>query len=273
MVTGLVAAMVALVGPPARAAGGSSQTTVGIVVTGAPALAVTKRGIVVDVHHDGRIDTGDLVRWTITVSNTGDTMLTGLTVSDPEAGPARCPTTPLVPKQVVTCAVPDHVITFADVAAGVVTNVATASATAPGGQVVSPPGSASVRIQGAKPAVIFLPPPGVFGFPAAPGGRPGSDEPAVGGAAAGGAGSGGGAGIGSGSGPGAAGPGSPNSQGGLPSSAEDQQRAHPPVAVAGGQPDAPGHGGLTLVLLGAITAAGALASLGVLASRRTRRRR
>lgn len=281
MATGMVAAIVVLAGLPAGAATSSTQTTVGVIVAGAPALTVTKRGTVVDADHDGRIGPGDRVRWTITVSNSGNTMLSGLTVTDPEAGPVRCPTTSLVPNQRVTCTAPDHVITVADVAAGVVTNVATASAAAPGGQVVSPPGFASVRIPTTKPVIILPPPPGFFGFPDAPPDRPSSDEPRAGGAAAGGAGSGGGSaagggsGVSSGSGPGTTGPGSgsPNGQGGQPSSAGDQQRAHPPVAVAGGQPDEPGHDGLTLVLLGAITATGALAALGVLASRRTRRRR
>ncbi|CAO5163218.1 DUF7507 domain-containing protein [Frankia sp. AiPs1] len=275
-VSGLVAAMVALAGLPAGADASSSQTTVGIIVTGSPALTITKRGAVVAATSDDKIGGARRVRWTITVTNAGDTMLTALTVSDPKAGPVRCPTTSLAPKQVMTCTAPDHVITVGDGAAGVVTNVATASASAPGGQIVAPPGFASVRIPTTKPAVIFLPPLGIFGFPGAPPGSPGSDEHAAGGGGGGaldGGGSPGGAGGNAGGGPNAAGPASPNGRGGLPSSAADQQRAHPPVAVAGGQPDKPGHGGLTLVLLGAITAVGALAALGVRASRRTRRRR
>ncbi|MCM3887097.1 hypothetical protein [Frankia sp. R82] len=290
MVTGLVAVMVALAGAPATAATSTSQTTVGIIVTGAPALTVTKRGTVVDAGHDDHSGAGR-VRWTITVSNTGNTMLSGLSVSDPTAGPVRCPTTSLVPQQVVICTAPDHVITTKDVEAGVVTNVATASAAAPGGQIVAPPGYASVAIPTGKPAIIIPLPPVVFGWPDLHPEHPDSDEPAaggaavggavVGGAAAGGSGPGGGAGVSPGSGPGAAGPGTPNSQGGTPPSTGgqqrpstgDQQRARPPVAVAGGEPDEPGHGGLTMVLLGAVTAAGALAALGVRAGRRTRRRR
>ncbi|MCL9794321.1 DUF7507 domain-containing protein [Frankia sp. AgKG'84/4] len=280
--TALVAGMVPLAGMPAMAAT-SSQTTVGIVVTGTPALTVTKTGTVVGVDKDSGSGAGR-VRWTITVSNTGNTMLSGLTVSDPKAGPVDCPTTSLVPRQVVTCTTADHVITAADVAAGVVTNVATASAAAPGGQVVSPPASARVPIPTAKPGFVFFPPPGIFGVPGAPQDHPDSDEPRSAGAAAGGpgvavgagAGSGGAVGAGSGpdaAGPGNAGPGSPPGQDGLPPAAGERQRVPAPVAVAGGQPDEPGRGGLSLVLFGAVTAAGALAALGILAGRRTRRRR
>lgn len=296
-IAGLVGAMVILAGLPAGAAASSSQTTVGIIVTGSPALTITKRGTVVKVDHNGGIGSDQRVRWTITASNTGNTMLTGLVVTDPKAGPVRCPTTSLAPAQVVTCTAPDHVITAADVAAGVVTNLASGTATAPSGPVVAQPGFASVRIPAAKPGVIFLPPPGIFGFPPVLPDHPGSGEHAAaggaggsggavaavgaggagpaggtGGAGAAGAAGGVGAAGGAGSGPGA-GPGSPTDQGGTPSSAGDQQHPRPPVAVAGGQPDEPGHGGLALLLLGTITATGALAACGVVASRRTRRRR
>ncbi|MCM3922523.1 hypothetical protein ND748_12745 [Frankia sp. AiPs1] len=302
----LLAMMAVLPGLPARADSGSAQTTVGLIVLGTPALAATKRGTAVDTDRDGRIGPGDRVHWTITVSNTGNTVVSAVTVHDPTAGPVRCPATSLLPKQATTCTVPDHTITAADVAAGVITNVAHASAAAQGGQVIAPAASASVPIPPVKPIVVLPPPPWLPGFP---GGLPhhpdfdgpdfdgpgldgpgldgrGPDGPVVGGAVVGGgavaggsgpgSGSGTGPGSGSGGGPGRAEPGSSHRHGGASPAPGGQQDAHPPVAVAGGQPDEPGRSGLELVVLGTVTAGcalAALAALGALGARRTRRRR
>ncbi|WP_256788587.1 MULTISPECIES: hypothetical protein [unclassified Frankia] len=319
----LLVMMAVLPGLPARADSGSAQTTVSLIVLGTPALAATKRGTVVDADSDGRIGPGDRVHWKITVSNTGNTVVSAVTVSDPTAGPVRCPARSLLPKQAVTCTVPEHTITPADVAAGVVKNVANASAAAQGGRVIAPPAFASVPIPTVKPIVVFPPPPWLPGFPGGlphhpdfdhpdfdgpdfdgPGlDGPGLDGPAVGGAVVGGGavtggsgsgngsgtGPGGGTGTGTGpgggpgtgtgpgdgpgTGPGRPGPGSPQRHGGASPAPGGQQDAHPPVAVAGGQPDEPGRSGLELVVLGTVTAGCALAALGALGARRTRRRR
>ncbi|WP_161849122.1 hypothetical protein [Frankia sp. ACN1ag] len=289
----LLAMTVVLPALPARADGDSAQTTVGLILLGTPALAATKRGTVVDADRDGRIGPGDRVHWTITVANTGHTVVSAVTVHDPKAGPVRCPAPSLLPKQAVTCTVPDHTITSAEVAAGVITNVANASAAAQGGRVIAPPAFASVPIPSGKPIVVFPLPPWLPGFPGIlpphPGfdgpdfGGPGFGGPAAGGAIVGGGavaggsgpgdGSGPGPGNGSGGGPGRTEPGSSQRHGGVSPAPGSQQAAHPPVAVAGGQPDEPRRSGLELVVLGTVTAGCALAALGALGARRTRRRR
>ena len=82
----------------------------------------------------------------------GNTVLTGVQVTDPSAGTATCPTTTLVPGQSEVCTVPDHTITAADVAAGKVTNVATASGVQGKHAVVTPQESATIPIPASSPA-------------------------------------------------------------------------------------------------------------------------
>ncbi len=315
MTAAMLAMLVVLPGPSARADDGQGQTTVGLIVLGTPALAATKRGTVVGAGKDGRIDAGARVRWTITVTNTGNTVVSAVTVDDPKAGPVRCPATLLLPGQSLTCTVDDHTITSAEVAAGVVTNVANASAAAQGGRVVAQPAFARVPLPTGKPFIVFPPPLWLPGFPDGLPGHPDVEGPdsdgpetggtvvggtATGGTATGGSATGGSAtggsvaggsvaggsgpagpgsgpggspGNGSGAGPGWAEPGSSDGHGGASPAPGGHRDARPPVAVAGGQPDEPGRGGLELVVLGTVTAGCALAALGALGARRTRRRR
>ncbi|WP_261559941.1 DUF7507 domain-containing protein [Frankia tisae] len=273
----LLAMLVVLPGLPARAGSSSPETTVSLIVLGTPGLAATKRGILVGAGKDDKIGAGARVRWTITVSNTGNTVVSAVTVDDPKAGPVRCPATSLLPRQSLTCTVADHTITPEEVAAGIATNVANASATAQGGRVVAAPAFASVPIPPDKPFIVFPPLPWLPGFPDGLPGHPGSGGPGfagpVTGGAVGGAAVGGGAAGGSGqAGPGN-GPGSSDGHDGASSAPGAQRDAQPPVAVAGGQPDEPGRSGFELVVLGTVTAGCALAALGALGARRTRRRR
>ena len=80
------------------------------------------------------------------VTNTGTTTLSGVAVSDPTGGAVSCPSTTLAPGASITCSVPAHTVTAADVAAGVVTNTATATATGTTGTVSSAPAQASVTV-------------------------------------------------------------------------------------------------------------------------------
>ncbi|MDT8913237.1 LPXTG cell wall anchor domain-containing protein [Amycolatopsis sp. PS_44_ISF1] len=128
-------------------------------VTAAAALTIMKTAQPSDLDGDGRIGAGDRISWTITVRNPGAVTVRGIEVHDPTAGPVTCPATVLAPGQAMTCTTTPHTVTAADVRAGRVRNVATASGTDPGGKPV-PGGEASATVP-------------VFPAPPAPGPGPG----------------------------------------------------------------------------------------------------
>src|SRR5262249_53700082 len=90
----------------------------------------------VDVNGDGRVDAGDTIAYTFTVTNAGDVTLTGIAVDDPKVGAVTCPQTTLQPGQATTCT-GTYTITQADVNAGSVDNTATAGGMPPSGPSVS----------------------------------------------------------------------------------------------------------------------------------------
>ncbi|MFT3860586.1 GEVED domain-containing protein [Micropruina sp.] len=75
---------------------------------------------------------GASVAYTFLVTNTGNTTLTGVAVSDPKVGTVTCPVTTLAPGASTTCTA-TYTVTQADVDAGTVTNTATATGTPPTG--------------------------------------------------------------------------------------------------------------------------------------------
>ncbi len=105
-----------------------------------PGLALDKKvASVTDVDDNGRTDAGDEIRWEFTLTNTGNVTLSDPEVDDPLAGAVTCPAGPLAPGASVTCTTDDaYVITQADVDAGSVVNVATATAEPPGGDPADP---------------------------------------------------------------------------------------------------------------------------------------
>ncbi len=88
-----------------------------------------------DVDGDGRVDAGDTVRYTFTLTNTGVRTLTGLRVDDPRATPVSCPPTALAPGASTICTA-SATITQAEVDAGSIDNTATASGIDPSGRTV-----------------------------------------------------------------------------------------------------------------------------------------
>ncbi|MEX0277796.1 MAG: hypothetical protein AB3N19_09785 [Ruegeria sp.] len=103
----------------------------------APAFSVDKRATTPTY-----VNAGDIVTYEIDVINTGNTTLTSITVSDPDADALICPgggtTIPtLAPGQTVTCPATAIVIP-ADVTAGFITNTATASGFDPDSNPVGP---------------------------------------------------------------------------------------------------------------------------------------
>ncbi len=107
----------------------TSPVSTATVPTGSiQSLSLHKTGTVHDTNNDGVTDTGDTIAWTIAITNTGNTTITGVTVTDPTAGVVSCPSSTLAPGATTMCTAPSHVITSSDATAGHVTNTATAMA-------------------------------------------------------------------------------------------------------------------------------------------------
>ncbi len=112
----------------------------------------------VDVNADGLTDAGDTIGYTFTVTNTGQATVDGVTVNDPAAGPVTCLATTLVAGDSTTCTTDaPYVVTVADVAAGIVHNVATATGHVAGsaGPVTSPPAVADTPTTAPAPSLAM----------------------------------------------------------------------------------------------------------------------
>jgi uncharacterized repeat protein (TIGR01451 family) len=121
-----------------------------------PGITVEKQaGTPVDLNDNGITDTGDTIQYSFVVTNTGETTLTDVSIDDPKAGAATCPTTILAVDASVTCTADDvYVITDADAIAGSVDNTATASGTSPSGtEVTSEPSTTETPATIADPAI------------------------------------------------------------------------------------------------------------------------
>ncbi|MFE7558625.1 CARDB domain-containing protein, partial [Kitasatospora sp. NPDC057500] len=86
----------------------------------------------------GPVDVGDTVTYTYTIANTGTTTLSGLILTDDHVALLMCGTTTLLPGESTMCT-GTYVVTAADAVAGSVTNVATAGAVNPSGEVLTTP--------------------------------------------------------------------------------------------------------------------------------------
>ena len=123
----------------------------------APALAVVKAAPSAEV-----AAAGDVIGYSYIVTNTGNTTLTGITVSDTQSapagaldGPVTCPQPSLAPGASETCTA-TYTLTQADVDNGSVSDTATATGTPPSGPAVtSPPSAATVPVP-AGPAVNIV---------------------------------------------------------------------------------------------------------------------
>ncbi|MFC5370774.1 DUF7507 domain-containing protein [Arcanobacterium bovis] len=123
----------------------SANDTASVTVTGAPAFALTKD--IASVTHGSdptdlastpnKIFAGDVIHYTIKVTNTGNVPLMAVTITDADAenlscAPSVSDTTPLAVGASVDCTA-THTVTVADILAGQYTNVAAASVTSPPG--------------------------------------------------------------------------------------------------------------------------------------------
>ncbi|WP_286957822.1 DUF7507 domain-containing protein [Brevibacterium sp. UBA7493] len=99
--------------------------------TAETALNLEKRaGAVTDANDSGRIDAGDTIDYTFTITNTGATTLDAISLDDPLlGGDVSCPALPdegLAPGESIECGPHTYTITQADLDAGDVKNTATA---------------------------------------------------------------------------------------------------------------------------------------------------
>ena len=93
-----------------------------------PALSLDKQAGAVVLGADGRVDAGDTLPFTFRVRNTGNVVLTDVEVEDPLVGPVLCPTGPLAPGDTLDCTAEPYELSQADIDAGAVDNLATATA-------------------------------------------------------------------------------------------------------------------------------------------------
>ncbi|CUR55154.1 putative Conserved repeat domain protein [metagenome] len=93
-------------------------------------------GTPVDVNGNDEVDAGDTIAYSFLVTNTGAVTLTSVVVSDPKVGTVTCPATTLQPDESTTCTA-TYTIAQADVNAGSVDNIASASGTPPTGPAVT----------------------------------------------------------------------------------------------------------------------------------------
>ncbi|WP_426564988.1 DUF7507 domain-containing protein [Angustibacter sp. McL0619] len=133
--------------PNGTGATADPSTAVIPVFAGPPAITLVKQAVVDDTNDNAVLDVGDQVTWTFLVTNTGQLTL-DISVQDSLAGPVTCPVTTLAPNGSTTCSADrPHVLDQADFDAGFVTNTATATGTATGGNpVISAPSSATVPL-------------------------------------------------------------------------------------------------------------------------------
>jgi len=100
----------------------------------AAGLALVKSGHLNDANGNGLADAGETIDFSFELTNTGNTTLTAVGVSDPKAGAVTCPTATLAPDASETCtADAAYTVTEADILAGNVVNTATGTATPPAG--------------------------------------------------------------------------------------------------------------------------------------------
>lgn len=96
----------------------------------APAIEVTKSASPRTFDRPGQV-----ITYTYVITNTGDVTLHSVDLTDSVFGNVTCPQTVLAPGASMTCT-HTHTITQADIDGGVVSNAATATGTAPDGQIV-----------------------------------------------------------------------------------------------------------------------------------------
>jgi uncharacterized repeat protein (TIGR01451 family) len=118
---------------PGGAAVVAASSSVMTLISRSSALFLASTAVSSDTNADFRIDLGDRITWSFTVTNTGTTTLTGVDVTAPLAGDVTCAATQLSPGQSTSCSGVAHPVSQADVDAGVVADTETAHGSDPQG--------------------------------------------------------------------------------------------------------------------------------------------
>ena len=118
--------------PTGPAVGGEVEDHVALAASD-PGLSLVKEGELDDANDNDLADVGETVRYTFTVTNTGNTPLTGVTIDDPRLPTGITPATQNLPFGAVRTFTGTYTVTQADIDAGSVLNAATASGDDPSG--------------------------------------------------------------------------------------------------------------------------------------------
>ncbi len=117
---------------------GNCDTAVVTVFVSAPAIQLFKDGVYVDNNNNGVVNPGDTIVYSFTVTNTGNTTLTNITIADPLVTVVGGPIASLpVGASNSTTFSAVYTITQADIDAGQVENLATATGFDPQGNPVT----------------------------------------------------------------------------------------------------------------------------------------
>lgn len=124
-----------------------------------PAISLVKHAATpVDVNGNGLTDAGDTIAYTFTVTNSGNTILDGVGVTDAKVGAVTCPQATLAAGAEETCTADSaYVVTADDVTDGSVDNSATATGTPPDdtASVTSAPSTTSTPTTTPAPALTL----------------------------------------------------------------------------------------------------------------------
>lgn len=101
-----------------------------------PTMTLVKEGALQDQNGNDLADPGEQIKYTFTVTNTGNTPLSGVSIGDPRVGPTS-PASQNVPIGGIRTFSSSYTVTQADVDAGSVPNTAIATGTGPLGKRVS----------------------------------------------------------------------------------------------------------------------------------------
>ncbi len=96
-----------------------------------PDFDFVKRGDLEDTNGNGQADAGDLIRYTFTIENTGNVMLSDIVVADTMVTVSGSPIASLAPQQSVSNLTGVYEVTQADIDRGFVENLGTATAKDP----------------------------------------------------------------------------------------------------------------------------------------------
>ncbi len=144
------------------AIGQSTVCTIVNTFAASPAITTTKTAaLTTDNGALGQADAGDVITYTVTAQNTGNVTLTSVSVIDSfMGGPATalsCTPTTLLPGETATCVSYTHLVTQAEINAGIpLSNVATATGTPPTGTPVTDPDDATVTPVTQAPKIALI---------------------------------------------------------------------------------------------------------------------